>query len=113
MVNGQEGNPFGVCYQYDDVLKMKVLQFEKDKTKIIREIFKQYKGGLGFNSIAAYLNIHHPLSGQQWSKERAKSIITNPIYCGYLSIHKRKKDQEILQQIVTNGLWRDIKNWTQ
>lgn len=83
--------PFGVCYQYDDVLKMKVLQFEKDKTKIIREIFKQYKGGLGFNSIAAYLNIHHPLSGQQWSKERAKSIITNPIYCGYLSIHKRKK----------------------
>jgi len=83
--------PFGVQYQYNQVLGMKVLQFEMDKTEIIVKIFEQYKGGLGFNSIAAYLNINHPLSGQQWSKERIKSIITNPIYCGYLSINKRKK----------------------
>ncbi|MEF3352090.1 recombinase family protein [Paenibacillus sp. GYB006] len=83
--------PYGVKYNFDALLDKKVLQFEPDKIPVIKEIFELYRNGVGFSSIAVYLSEQKLDPGQTWSKDRVKSIITNPIYCGYLSLHKRKK----------------------
>jgi len=55
---------------------------------LIRQIFDMYKKNEGFSSIASFLVQE---SGEnKWTKEKVRSIITNPFYAGYMSWGKRK-----------------------
>lgn len=68
----------------------KKLQYVTSKIDVVVKIFGMYKEGWGFSSIAKELNNKKLDPEINWTKDRIRFIITNPIYCGYLSIYKRK-----------------------
>lgn len=86
--------PYGVQYISidDNNPKIKNLVFEKNKIPSIEFIFEKYKQGYGFRAVANMLIENGMDIGTKWSKDKIKSIVTNPIYCGILSINKRKRN---------------------
>jgi len=58
---------------------------------IVRNIFTLYMDGHGLSSIAQILNDAKSAS-KRWTKESVKSIVMNPVYTGYVSMNKVKKN---------------------
>lgn len=59
----------------------------QEEAEFIRRIFDMYKKNEGFASIANSLSLEN--SDDKWTKEKVRSIITNPFYAGYMSWGKR------------------------
>lgn len=67
----------------------KIIVFEEEAA-LVREIFGLYKKGNGFDSIAKRLP-QELNNGKAWTKEKIKTIITNPFYAGFISMNRKKK----------------------
>lgn len=78
--------PFGYEVKREFVKKQKVVTFNQipDQIEIVRKIFSMYLQGLGFGTIATFL-------GESWSKERIKTIVTNPFYAGYVTANRVRR----------------------
>lgn len=92
------GNPpFG--YSYNNIEKKLIPHPEE--LMVVKNIFDLYKNGEGFHSIAKKLP-KESNNDKNWTKEKVKSIIINPIYAGYLSWGKTASSTNIL---------RDREDW--
>jgi site-specific DNA recombinase len=76
--------PFGYRYHKEK----KIFTQYGEEIEIVRSIFELYKKGEGFHSLVDKLPISSN-RGQLWTKEKIKSIITNPFYAGFISWGKR------------------------
>lgn len=90
--------PFG--YGYDKQNK-RIYIIESEAGKV-RDMYNLYKQGLGFKMIARKMPEAFN-KGKPWTKEKVKSIITNPFYAGVTSMNKKKEGAH-------NSL-KDRKEW--
>ena len=88
--------PYGYSLGEDDIL-----QLNEEEAKAVRIIYDKYvNDGMGFNSIAKYLNRQGiskiPRKNgtlTQWSAKLVKDIIDNPVYKGYIAYGRRTKEK--------------------
>lgn len=89
--NGGEA-PFG--YHYNK--STKEFTPHQETFEVIREIFKLYKHHVGLKAIAQRIE-KGSYKGKDWTKERVKSIITNPIYAGFFAWGKRENKSSVFR----------------
>ena len=85
--------PYGYSINEDDILII-----EEKEAKAVRIIYDKYIGGMGFDSIAKYLNRQNipkvPRENgtlTQWSSKLVRDIIDNEVYKGYIAYGRRTK----------------------
>lgn len=68
------------------------LEIKSDESEIVKNIFELCLEGVGTTNIANYLNKIDAKSytGTPWTPAMVRNILTNEIYCGYMSWDKRK-----------------------
>lgn len=96
----------------------KKLQINEHEAKIVRFIFDRYVvDGWGYKKIASYLNNHYTSdegNSRSWSIFSIKSIVTNPIYAGFIRWGEKGKERKIYKgqhhAIISEEQWFKAQN---
>lgn len=86
--------------------QLKKLEIETEKAIIVRKIYGfSVLQGMGYERIAKELNRLKipPIATDKWKPGTIRSILTNPIYMGYLAIGRRTNKERLKRQ--------DRKDW--
>ncbi|MGY1419981.1 recombinase family protein [Bacillus cereus] len=75
---------------------------EEDQQKAVMEIFRLFEIGYGFQQIANEIHSRKLDESMKWTKEKIRYIITNPFYCGFISMNR-----------YDNGVLNDQSQWVE
>ncbi|HDR7750658.1 recombinase family protein [Bacillus paranthracis] len=86
--------PYGYTYRVIEEnnggQKTRIEEFkdEKDQQEVVTEIYRLFEIGYGFQQIANEIKNRKLDEDMKWSKEKIRYIITNPFYCGLMSMNR-------------------------
>lgn len=72
----------------------------KEQQKVVKEIYRLFEIGYGFQQIANEIKDRKLDQNMKWSKEKIRYILTNPFYCGLMSMNR-----------YDNGVLNDQNQW--
>ncbi|MGO4887285.1 recombinase family protein [Anaerobacillus sp. MEB173] len=111
--------PFGYMYHKKGEKKHGHFEQVEHEVVLVKKVFELYKENHGFASIAKQLPLKSH-RGSNWTKDKVKNIITNPIYAGYLAIRRkdlgrhnavreradwRMKESSLMKPVITKSEW--------
>src|SRR5690606_26555293 len=94
----------------------KTLDIVDEEAKVVRFIFERYiHDQWGYGKIAKFLNTQYTenQSNRIWDKQAIRTILTNPVYAGYIRWGKKGGDGILSKgkhpAIITEEEWSQVK----